>query len=232
MHVAELWRYPIKSLGGERLEQAEVRVDGIVGDRSLMVFDARERFVTARTRPRLLGLSATVGPLGEPLVDGRPWDSPATAAAVSDAAGHGARLTSAAGQERRFDDTPLLVATDGTIDSLGIDGRRLRPNIVIAGVEGLAERGWPGDALWIGEVELAVRRLCKRCVVTTFDPDTLEQDAGVLRTIDADYEERVALNCEVTRPGRLQVGDEVELARSTPAMDRPRPETKARSRPR
>jgi hypothetical protein len=36
------------------------------------------------------------------------------------------------------------VATDGAIAALGADGRRLRPNIVIAGVEGLAERTWPG----------------------------------------------------------------------------------------
>lgn len=211
MHVAELWRYPVKSLRGERLEQADVRVDGIVGDRTLMVFDGEGRFVTPRTRPRLLALSASIGPEGEPRVHGQPWDSPAAAAAVRDAAGRDARLASAEGQERRFDDTPLLVATDGTIDHLGVDGRRLRPNIVIAGVEGLAERGWPGRMMRIGEVELAVKRLCKRCVVTTFDPDTLEQDARVLAMINAEYDKRVALNCEVTHPGRVHVGDEAEL---------------------
>lgn len=212
MEVAELWRYPIKSMRGERLQEAAVDVDGIAGDRTLMVFDGDGRFITPRTRPRLLALSASVGADGEPLVDGRPWDSPAAAAAVCGAAGPDARLESSAGHDRRFDDTPLLVATDGAIESLGIDGRRLRPNLVVTGVEGLGERDWPGHVLRVGGVELAVSRLCKRCVVTTLHPDTLEQDAEVLATINADYDERVALNCEVMRPGRLRVGDPVELA--------------------
>lgn len=213
MHVAELWRYPVKSLRGERLEEADVGVEGITGDRTLMVFDAEGGFVTGRARPRLLGLTAATAPNGEPLVDGQPWDSPAAAAAVRDAAGPGARLARAAGEERRFDDTPLLVATDGAIESLGIDGRRLRPNIVIARVDGLAERDWPGAVLRTAEVDLPVERLCKRCVMTTFDPDTLEQDAGVLKTINAEYDGRVALNCGVGRPGLLRVGDQIELAR-------------------
>jgi hypothetical protein len=40
----------------------------------------------------------------------------------------------------RFDVLPLLVATDGAINHMGFDGRRLRPNIVIGGVEGMKER--------------------------------------------------------------------------------------------
>ena len=47
----------------------------------------------------------------------------------------------------RFDVLPLAIATDGAIAALGIDGRRLRPNIVVADVEGLAEREWPGQRL-------------------------------------------------------------------------------------
>ena len=214
--IAELWRYPVKSLAGERLEEAELRADGIAGDRSLMVFDEHGRFVTARTRPRLLGLNATIGPSGEPLIGGAEWSSPAAAAAVRDAAGAGARLASSAGHERRFDDTPVLIATDGAIDHLGVDGRRLRPNILVAGVSGLAERGWPGQAVRAGAVELTVERLCKRCVVTTFDPDSLAQDAGVLARINAGYDGRVALNCRVVRPGHLRVGDSVEVRPHTP----------------
>ncbi|MEV0135211.1 MOSC N-terminal beta barrel domain-containing protein [Dactylosporangium sp. NPDC050688] len=33
MRVVELWRYPMKSAGGERLDAAEVTADGLVGDR-------------------------------------------------------------------------------------------------------------------------------------------------------------------------------------------------------
>ena len=51
MHVAELWRYPVKSLAGERLEQAEIRPDGMVGDRLVQVYDARGHVVTAPEAP-------------------------------------------------------------------------------------------------------------------------------------------------------------------------------------
>ena len=73
------------------------------------------------------------------------------AAAVRGAAGDAAVLVRDDGIER-FDVLPLLVATDGAILALGVDGRRLRPNIVIGGVDGLAERTWPGRRLRIGDV--------------------------------------------------------------------------------
>jgi len=47
----------------------------------------------------------------------------------------------------RFDVPPLLVATDGASAVFGHDPRRLRPNIVIGGVDGLSEREWPGACL-------------------------------------------------------------------------------------
>ena len=211
VHVSELWRYPVKSLRGERLDAAHVQSDGVVGDRSVMVFDGDGGFVTARTCPGLLGLSATHG--SSTLVNGQAWDSEAAGHAVREAAGPDAHLAASAGHRRRFDDTPILVATDGAIESLSLDGRRLRPNVVVAGVDGLAERDWVGSVLRAGGVELHVARLCRRCVVTTFDPDTLEQDASVLKRINAELDGRVALNCTVPRPGRVRLGDAVELVR-------------------
>ena len=56
MHVAELWRYPVKSLAGERLDSVEITADGLAGDRVVQVHDVEGRIVTARTAPRLLGL--------------------------------------------------------------------------------------------------------------------------------------------------------------------------------
>jgi len=76
-------------------------------------------------------------------VDGRSWYSPEVAADVALIAGEGSRLVRYEGAER-FDVLPLLVATDGAIAAFGYDSRRLRPNIVIGGVEGLSERDWPG----------------------------------------------------------------------------------------
>ncbi len=70
MHVAELGRFPVKSMAGEPLGRANVRPDGIVGDRVAYVLGAHGRIVTARRRPRLLGHRATLGMDGEPQVDG------------------------------------------------------------------------------------------------------------------------------------------------------------------
>ena len=49
MHVAELWRYPVKSLAGERLDAVDVREDGFPGDRLVRVVDGDGNQVTART---------------------------------------------------------------------------------------------------------------------------------------------------------------------------------------
>ena len=210
MHVAELWRYPVKSTAGERLEHALVTPDGIVGDRVVHVADARGRTVTARTHPGLLALHSHLGADGEPRIEDRPWAAADSTAAVRAIAGDGARLERWDGPER-FDVLPLLVATDGAIAALGVDGRRLRPNIVVAGVAGLAERQWPGRRLRIGQVLIELVKLRGRCVMTTYDPDTQVQDIAVLRRIAQDFGGRMALDASVVEGGRIAVGDTVVL---------------------
>lgn len=210
MHVAELWRYPVKSMAGERLEAAEVGYLGIAGDRVVHVEDARGRVITARTHPKLLAFKATLGAAGEPLVHGRPWNDLEIGRAVEAVVGPGARLVRHDGPER-FDVLPLLVATDGALQALAVDHRRLRPNIVVAGVEGLVERAWPGRRLQAGIIVIDVEKLRSRCVMTTYDPDTQAQDLSVLRRIAQDFGGRMALDCAVRAPGRIAVGDAVAL---------------------
>jgi len=210
MRIAEIWRYPVKSMAGERLDETVVHADGIDGDRLVRVVDREGRVVTSRTRPRLLGHRATLGPDGSALVDLRPWGAPEVARDVEAAAGPGARLVAYDGVDR-FDVLPLLVATDGAIAAFGHDGRRLRPNLVIGGVAGLEERSWEGRTLRVGDVLIELADLRGRCVMTTFDPDTLEQDVGVLRKIASEFGGTLALNASVVRGGRVRVGDPVEL---------------------
>jgi MOSC domain-containing protein len=210
MLIAELWRYPVKSMAGEPLRLAELGPEGIRGDRLVQVRDGAGRVITSRTRPRLLGLRATLGDDGEPRIDGRPWTEPESAAAVRDAAGNDARLVRADPADR-FDVLPLLVATDGAVAHLALDRRRLRPNILLSGVEGLAERGWPGRRLAAGGAVIALVSLRQRCVMTTFDPDTLAQDVSVLRRIHDELGGRLALDCDVLQGGRVAVGDEARL---------------------
>jgi hypothetical protein len=210
MWIQELWRYPVKSMAGERIESAQVTAAGIVGDRVALVADRRGRIITSRTHPRLLGLRGTLAPDGLPLVNGNPWDAPDVAEAVRAAAGPEARLVRYDGPER-FDVLPLLIGTDGAFEQLGVDHRRLRPNLVIGGVNGLAERGWPGRRLRVGSAIASVAKLRSRCVMTTYDPDTLEQDLSVLRRIASDFGGEMALDCAVVAGGRIAVGDPVEL---------------------
>jgi uncharacterized protein YcbX len=58
-HVAELWRYPVKSLGGGRVEQAELGPRGVLGDRLWAVRDLqRDVTASARQLPKLLTATA------------------------------------------------------------------------------------------------------------------------------------------------------------------------------
>ena len=212
MKVAEIWRYPVKTMAGEKLQRVRIGPLGLEGDRVVHAEDARGQTITSRSHPRFLAHKGTLGPDGEPLVDGRPWKSREVAAAVADIGGPGAGLVRFDGAER-FDVLPLLVATDGAIAAFEHDGRRLRPNIVIGGVEGLAERGWPGGCLRIGKVLIGVQDLRSRCIMTAYDPDTQVRDKEITRDIYRRFEGKLALNCFVVEGGDISVGDAVELMR-------------------
>ena len=209
LHVAGLWRYPVKSLAGEPLSTAVIGPDGIPGDRIVRV-RGPEGVRTSRRQYRLLGLRATLDPDGRPRINGHPWNGPEALALVKGAAGADAWLEPWEGLDR-FDILPLLVATDGAVAAFGRDVRRLRPNILIAGVEELGERDWPGAELHIGDAIVRLDSLRGRCHMTTVDPDTLEVDPGVLRDIVRRFGGRLALNADVVRAGTIRVGDPVRL---------------------
>jgi MOSC domain-containing protein len=215
LYLAGLWRYPVKTLAGERLSSASIGVDGVEGDRAIWVVGP-EGVRTSRRHWHLLGLRGTRDGEGHVLVDGFPWDSAEALARVKRAAGDDAWLE-AADPEARFDVLPLLVATDGAVAAFGRDVRRLRPNILIGGVEGLDERDWPGAELHVGQPGGLVVRLDSlrgRCPMTTVDPDTLSRDPEVLRDIGRRFGGRLALNGGVARPGTIAVGDPVTLLRT------------------
>lgn len=212
MRVAEIWRYPVKTMAGERLQRVRIGPLGLEGDRVVHVEDARGRVITSRSHPRFLGHKGSLGTHGEVLVDGRPWESLEVAAEVEDIAGREAKLVRYDGAER-FDVQPLLVATDGAIAAFGHDGRRLRPNLVIGGVEGLGEREWPGACLRIGEVLIGVQDLRQRCIMTSYDPDTQVQDKDITVGINRRFGGKLALNGFVIEGGEIAVGDEASLVR-------------------
>ena len=211
--MSELWRYPVKSMRGERVEVADIREDGIVGDRIVHVRESSGRVATSRFRPGLLGLAGTLGENGQLLVDGVPWSEPSVLERVRDVTEPRAELVRFEGVDhgQRFDVLPLTVLTDSMARAVGYDHRRFRPNLLIAGAPDGAELEWAGFGLRIGEALIGVRNRRSRCVMTTFDPDTLEQDPMVLLHVVRSFSGRVALDCWLERPGVVRVGDPVEV---------------------
>ena len=211
LSLGGLWRYPVKSMAGEAVHRAELTELGVPGDRLVWV-RGPEGVRTARRQYRLLGLHGTLSPRGEALVDGQSWDSPEAAALVREAAGDDAWLELAPPGEQ-FDILPLLVATDGAVAEFGRDIRRLRPNLLIAGVPGMGEVGWEGATLAIGEARIELDSLRGRCPMTTVDPDTITRDPAVLKDIGRRFGGKLALNANVSRGGAIAVGDDVRLLR-------------------
>lgn len=214
MHVAEIWRYPVKSLKGEQLTETEITKLGIPGDRQIAVIRTLNgRFLTSRTRPKLLGLQGSIDADGAPTINGHRWDSAEALRLVLTAAGEPVTLEQIPAPQA-FDILPLLVATDGAVRYMNIDHRRLRPNILIADVPELEERRWPRHVLAIGDARIHTEKLRDRCVMTTFDPDTQEQDPSVLRRIVHELDGSMALDSSVLAPGIIHVGDAVEVLES------------------
>lgn len=211
LHVAGLWRYPVKSLAGEAVARARITADGLDGDRRIVV-RGPEGVRTSRRQYHLLGLHGTLDDRRGPLIDGQPWDSAEALRLVKAAAGDDAWLEAVDAQDG-FDVLPLLVATDGAVAAFGRDVRRLRPNILIGGVPDMDEVTWPGAELHIGNLIVRIDSRRARCPMTTVDPDSLDRDPGVLKDIGRRFGGRLALNADVVRAGTISVGDAVTLVR-------------------
>jgi uncharacterized protein YcbX len=116
--------------------------------------------------------------------------------------------------------TASLEALSATVGAeTPVDGRRFRMTIGIDGVEPHAEDAWIGHRVRIGAAVVAVRAHVGRCAVTTRDPDTGARDLDTLGAIAA-YRGHVQTReplpfgvwCQVVEPGRIAVGDRVEVA--------------------
>ena len=105
------------------------------------------------------------------------------------------------------------LAARGGVDTL--DPRRFRMLIELDGCDPYEEDTWPGHQLRIGEAELRVTGPAYRCILTTLHPDTGERDFPTLDVL-ATYRRspnglELGRYAEVLRPGRVRVGDPVEV---------------------
>jgi uncharacterized protein YcbX len=239
VRVEELWRFPVKSLQGERLQRADLGPEGIVGDRQWALFDVATGFgLTARREPDLLFAAARLredGGVEVVLPDGTVT---ADDAALSDWLGRPVALRSAAEvtERRRYEspDDDLAETPRGWHDWEGAAGgafhdnadgrlslvstgtlgswdrRRFRANVVL---DGAGEDAWVGSRLRLGGALLAVGAPIPRCVmVTRPQPGGIGRDTGVLKTIHRERHGELAVAAQVIQSGTVRIGDVLEPA--------------------
>jgi len=100
------------------------------------------------------------------------------------------------------------------VDEFGADVRRLRPNLLIGGVLACTERDWPNHALVIGDAVIGIHTPRDRCIVTSIDPDTGDQDLDVFRRIRHRFGGQLGLDSWVIETGTIRIGDPVTLERT------------------
>jgi uncharacterized protein YcbX len=233
VQVLELWRYPVKSLGGERLDAAPVTDLGIAGDRGWGLRDQGTGTVlTARREPRLLFASARLaGPgqvvitlpdgtettddgalsawLGRPVTLARAGDEGGTYEAPMDFE-RDRDWVSWQGPGGAWHDSPRArLSLVGTATLGTWDRRRFRANVVL---DGGGEDELVGTDVAIGGAVLRVTTPIDRCVMVTRAQPGLDRDLDVLRAINAERGACLAVGALVTTPGTIAVGDEVRPA--------------------
>ncbi len=236
MRVAELWRYPVKSLQGERLDSAAVTADGLEGDRRFAIHEVETGFgLTARREPELLFASARLRDGGEIEITLPDGSMARDDGALSAWLGRAVRLReTGGGAALRFEnpvdfedesgawtpfgdgDGPFHDSSSARVSLLGMatigawDRRRFRPNVLL---EGEGEDELAGCTVTLGEAVLDVGKRIKRCVMTTrAQPDGIERDLDVMRTIARERDAHLAVGARVSRPGTVRVGDALTSA--------------------
>ena len=228
MRIVDLWRYPVKSLGGEQLASAEVGPDGIVGDRAWGVRDGSTGLVlTARREPALLFLRAEHRADGRPHITDEHGDTLVDDDALSERLGRAVELVPAADGPGTFENpmnvddetdwvewqsagrtfhdgrsTVSLVSTGALGDW---DRRRFRANVI---VEASTDTELLGVER-IGAVGITIRKPIDRCVMVTRAQPGIERDLQVLKRIIAERDNQLAVGAIVSEPGAIAVGDTV-----------------------
>ncbi len=218
--IAEVWRYPVKSFGGERLRACNLDANGLEGDRRWALIDGEVnragKALTARQHERLLlhhaRLAGDTAEVSMPTGEIRALDDSLVSDLMSDA-GRPLTLRDRAGDN--FDDSPVLVVNLATVAAFAlvagveVDPRRFRANLYVEDLEAEAELRWLGRAISAGGATLAVVSRCERCVIITRDPDTAVASPGLLHLLAQTHDTCMGVYCRVVHPGRVAVGDPI-----------------------
>jgi len=216
--VKEVWRYPVKSMAGERLDECMITDRGLDGDRRWAFIDRSPHrdgkwFNIKQHAPLMTYKARLAGGELEVLSPG------GSAVALETDLLPRFQAEAARPLELRelpganFDDSQVLIVNLATVQAFAleagmpIDPRRFRANLYIEGLEPEEELRWLGRIVQAGESELEVTSRCERCKVITMDPDTTEATPELLRLLVERHDERMGMYCRVVKPGRIGVGD-------------------------
>jgi uncharacterized protein YcbX len=234
-HVEAIFRYPVKSMGGERLETANLGWHGLEGDRRVAFRRVADRsgmpWLTACKLPDLLLFSPQRCDGGAPgdipthirTPDGE--EMPVFGEDLAREVGrrYGSPVEIMQLNHGIFDEASISVIASDTVHEisrlagLGLDMRRFRPNVVVRLLRSLPfqEDEWLGGVLSFGDghegpaVTVTMRDV--RCSMVNLDPDSASPAPQVLKAVVRANQNNAGVYGAVTRIGRLAVGQTVVL---------------------
>lgn len=225
--VAQLWRYPVKSMAGETLDAASISWHGVAGDRRWgFVRPDHEAngfpWHTIREEPRMCLFSARLRNPNRPDASTADVLTPdgdtveITDPTLPDRLGAGLRLMRL--HRGEFDSSPLSLIGTATVAhlcrSIGqpTDVRRFRPNLLVETEEPFVENSWVGRSLRIGGTVLRIDRLDPRCVIINVDPDTGRPSPEMLRLVARSHGSNAGVYAAVVTPGEVRTGADLGFA--------------------
>jgi uncharacterized protein YcbX len=229
--VGQIWRYPVSSIGGERVNEAELTSAGVEEDRRWCLFDPATGEVAApEKRKRWRSAPDLVARHPEQLelrfMDGTwlPAFSDEAKRALERHFGFAVEVRPAHSGEGpiepnsvrpRYRRTPIHLLTTGSMRALArllpdsaIDPRRFRPNLVVeTEADGFVEQEWIGRDIAVGSARLRVIEPCTRCAFVMIGQQELGQDRAILPEIVAAADGALGVLCSVLAPGATRTGD-------------------------
>lgn len=233
--ISALFRYPVKSMAGVRLDSANIGWHGVAGDRRLAIRRLADRgafpWLTASRLPELLLYQpfSCQETMGEPLPthvrtpDGRELEVTDEELLQDIARRHGGDVELMQLKHGIFDEAAVSVITSATIQGiaseagLNADVRRYRANVVIDtdDAQPFEEDRWVGKVLEFGSdargPAIGVTLRDQRCVMINLDPDTADANSTVMPTVIRLNDNHAGVYGTILRTGELRVGQAVHL---------------------
>jgi uncharacterized protein YcbX len=229
--VESLWRYPVKSMRGEEVNEIFAGIGGVEGDRlfafkssanraEFPYFTARERRQMLRYRPRLRRPNEQSIEVETPSGQTFAIDDPALIDDLRRDVDQKHEVTLLRAERAMTDTHPISLFSLQTARQLReevgtpVDKRCFRANIYLdlTNSPGFSEDEFVGRSLRIGEeVVISILARDARCVMINLDPDTAAMTPTVLKTVAQLHDGRAGVYGSVLVEGMLRKGDRVEL---------------------